>query len=269
MFSSSPYPRFVADATPDDASEEEFMRGLSLTSQICKDTGLVRNYADEYAGPQSFVQRDNGPLMRLQPGPRLASVRTLGDVPHANTENIELQWIQCDSDACKKWRRVDHKTYSLYHGDTWFREAKLTRRTALLEDFPALPTQLSLWFSSRFDPVASRCEDGASPKLALRDLQDFLASVDPHASLTTTLSIVWSELLLDTSLEFNVSLCTELTNTATTAHDKDKQLRACPCAIAPATLPTIGTQPSRPQFRIVFSMKKIQFTSAGMKLLEN
>ena len=36
------------------------------------DNGLVRNYANEYAGLQSFVQRHNIRLMELKPGPRIA-----------------------------------------------------------------------------------------------------------------------------------------------------------------------------------------------------
>ena len=163
------------------------MDALRLTSSKCSDNGLVRNYADEYAGPQSFVQRENLRLMQLTPGPRLAPTRNSDDTRDEKHEDDDLEWIQCD--LCSKWRRVDHKTYSLYHGDTWFRESQLARRTALLEEFPALPSQLSLWMSARFDdvtsPYARDSENDEMPLLMAPDVEQFCESVDPHDLLTS------------------------------------------------------------------------------------
>ena len=126
-------------ATLESLSEDEFMSALDLTTKVCSNNAFVRNYVSPYAGPQCYVQRRNDFIMGLEPRPEAA----VSSVPRVewidDAVEITIEWISCD--VCEKWRRVDARTYLLYHNDTWFRESARSRREQLLEDFRALATQ--------------------------------------------------------------------------------------------------------------------------------
>ena len=221
--------RLRTGATLEDATEEEFMEALTLTTKVCSNVGMIRNYAITYTGPQSFVQRGHASMMDFEP--ELLSKETVEPEAGAveGCTDGKLEWIQCDD--CDRWRRVDRRTYTMYHSNTWFRESSVRRRSQLLRDFPALPAQVHAWllYSHRPGDAASadierNADENKRDELYFVAEEVFRESVDPHGLLRTRFEVAWCELVLEISEIVKVDVPHDIFSTVEEAHAKDTRL---------------------------------------------